>query len=86
MSIVAPHRKSMLILLGINLVLGATHPYIDNAAHVGGLVAGFLGGLLLARPVDPVRRADPEPGRVLAFAIGATAILAALFVAGGRYL
>ncbi|HEX2645566.1 MAG TPA: rhomboid family intramembrane serine protease [Thermoanaerobaculia bacterium] len=32
---------------GLNLILGASMPMIDNFAHIGGLVAGFVVGLLL---------------------------------------
>jgi rhomboid protease GluP len=42
---------------GLNLILGASMPMIDNFAHIGGLVAGFVVGLLLrerqiARPME----------------------------------
>jgi rhomboid protease GluP len=80
MSIVVTHRNQMLVLVAINLVLGFTHPAIDNAAHVGGLVAGFIAGLALASPVDPARRAQRQTLRVLAIAIAAFATLAFLFV------
>jgi rhomboid protease GluP len=85
MSIVAPQRKSMLVLLGINLFLGATHPYIDNAAHVGGLAAGYLAGVVLARRVDPEERAHAETGKVLLFAIVAALILGGLFAMSTGY-
>jgi len=37
----------LLFWAGANLVLGATFPLIDNAAHLGGLVAGLSAGLVL---------------------------------------
>jgi rhomboid protease GluP len=38
---------------GLNLFLGASMPMIDNYAHMGGLIAGLLVGLLLReRPVE----------------------------------
>lgn len=47
--------RDMAWIAALNLALGATIPYVDNAAHVGGLVAGLaLGGLL--GPAAEVRR------------------------------
>lgn len=42
--------KSTLVFLGYNLVY-SLKPGIDLSAHFGGLVAGFLCGLVLSRPV-----------------------------------
>jgi len=44
---------SLLVFIGYNLLLGILNPPADNAAHIGGLVSGFLLGLLLLR--IPVR-------------------------------
>jgi rhomboid protease GluP len=44
-------RSSGLAFVGYNLVLGFFIPHIDIAAHLGGVVAGFLGGLALSRPL-----------------------------------
>lgn len=43
-------RNSILGLLGVNLVLGMSIPGIDMAAHVGGLGAGFVCGLIISPP------------------------------------
>ncbi len=37
--------KGTVVFVGINLALGFTVPMIDNAAHVGGLVTGFVLGI-----------------------------------------
>jgi membrane associated rhomboid family serine protease len=39
--------RGELFTVAINVALGLTVPYVDNAAHMGGLVAGFVLGLLL---------------------------------------
>lgn len=45
-----------LVFTGYNLFAAASQPGIDNAAHVGGVVAGFLLGLILARDIGEPRR------------------------------
>ncbi|WP_165066982.1 rhomboid family intramembrane serine protease [Paludisphaera rhizosphaerae] len=47
-SILRPLKSQALVFIVFNLTLGATLARIDQAAHVGGLVVGFLAGLLLA--------------------------------------
>ena len=41
--------RSVIAFVGYNLFIGAMIPYIDNAAHVGGLVMGLILGALIAR-------------------------------------
>ena len=68
MQVMRAHRASLVPFLLVNAAFGFTHPGIDNSAHVGGLLAGFLVGLALARPVNPASRARPEPARVAGIA------------------
>ena len=46
-------RYSTLFFVGVNLFYGLGKEHINMAAHVGGLVAGFLGGLVLSHPLVP---------------------------------
>jgi rhomboid protease GluP len=45
-------RNSMTAFLIYNLLYGMTASGIDMAAHVGGLVAGFVCGLILSQPLS----------------------------------
>jgi rhomboid protease GluP len=46
-------RYSTLFFVGVNLFYGLSSPHINMAAHLGGLVAGLLGGLALSCPLTP---------------------------------
>lgn len=45
-------RSSLVSCIGFNLLLGASIPGIDQAAHVGGLIAGLILGALLTQRLD----------------------------------
>jgi rhomboid protease GluP len=50
--LVASLRSSMLLFVGYSLFMGFVAGFIDNAAHIGGLVAGFAMGALLPGKFD----------------------------------
>lgn len=54
-------RKSMFSFLVLNLIIGVSVPFIGLAAHIGGLIGGFLAGFWLVHPVTP----DGARGRFL---------------------
>jgi len=41
--------KDFSIIIGINLVIGLSIPAVDVSAHIGGLLAGFIGGFVLSK-------------------------------------
>ena len=49
-------RISMSTFVAYSLFQGFAQTGIDNAAHLGGLAAGFTLGLILARPLEPAQR------------------------------
>jgi rhomboid protease GluP len=75
-----PTMKSVLRSLGsfilINLAIGAAIPVVDNSAHVGGLVAGLLLGMLWTVMAERGVNLDEAKWKVLA---------ASLIVVGGAY-
>ena len=56
--------SSALLFCLYSLVIGAAHPLIDNACHVGGLLGGFVAGVILARPFTLEARARAAAGEV----------------------
>lgn len=69
-------RRSFLSFGGFSLAAGFLLPGVDNAAHVGGLVTGFVLGLVLARPVDVAARQGADLARL----VGVTAVALACFI------
>jgi rhomboid protease GluP len=61
--------SSALLFCLYSLVIGWAHPLIDNACHIGGLLAGFITGVILARPFTPEARAAPQPMKLLIAAL-----------------
>jgi rhomboid protease GluP len=55
-SVLGPMRSSTLGFLGYNVLFGLTSSKIDMAGHVGGLVTGFVAGLLLAMASNTANR------------------------------
>jgi membrane associated rhomboid family serine protease/TPR repeat protein len=75
-TIAAGQRKLGAAFIAYNLFSGFAHHGIDNAAHVGGLVGGFLLGWILARPLDVTAREQAQPRLTLASVLGLTVLLA----------
>jgi rhomboid protease GluP len=73
-SVLRSLNKGTAAAVGYTLLFGLTQRFIDNAAHVGGLAAGFVLGVVCARPLDPVRRA--RQARPKAWAGGVVAVAA----------
>jgi rhomboid protease GluP len=54
-SILKSLRGSLLLVVVLMAILGYLFPMIDQEAHLGGFVTGFLAGLLLSRPWPVVK-------------------------------
>lgn len=67
------HRVGTIVFIAFSLLNGAMQPLVDNAAHLGGLVSGFLLGWLLAPTWEEPR---PRP------ATASRAVLASAIVLG----
>jgi len=76
-ALVASMRSSMLVFLGYSLFMGSVVGVIDNAAHIGGLIGGFLLGLILAEKFD----ADEFRRQALA-RVAMACVIAAVLLAG----
>jgi rhomboid protease GluP len=70
--------RGALSLCVYSLLIGAVYPFVDNAAHIGGLLGGAAAGFLLVRPFDPAARTEPQPLRIALVAAAGVAAVAFL--------
>ena len=68
-------RNAALVFLVANVIFDMTQEQIDLAAHLGGLVAGFGGGLILSQPVSLAARASRGPRLALLCATSVILVL-----------
>ena len=82
----AATKNALLRVVGINIAIGFMVPGIDQSAHVGGLLAGLLLGLVL--PIVAMRqtRARKLAGYVLACLLAAGLLVLAFATADQRQL
>ena len=76
-SILGPLRNSGFAFLGYNLIFGYAIDWIDNAAHIGGLVAGFVCGVLMSHSLARTTKTSRAVRVLLTAAVGVLALLAA---------
>lgn len=68
--------RSLAVLVLVNIGFGLSVDGIDNAAHVGGLLGGFVMGWLLVRPIDAkARRYAAHPLGVMSAGLGTAIVL-----------
>jgi len=56
LTVMKKHRNASLGFIAYSLLYGFGHAGIDNAAHIGGLVAGVILGFALGRPLGAARQ------------------------------
>jgi rhomboid protease GluP len=67
-------RNNIVVLIGLSLVYGFMAPGIDFAAHVGGLVSGFVIGLVLRQPLTVESLAWRPLRNLIALGVGAVLV------------
>lgn len=75
-------RKALLPWVVLNLFIGLVIPFIDNLAHLGGLVGGCLAAAVLGNRVVPGREGAAWSGALLVSAALALVLVAAWGVSG----
>jgi len=74
--IATAHRNTAGVFIAYNLINGFAFAGIDNAAHIGGLIGGFVMGWLLARPVNVEARQHPLPRLAIGVLAGTVVLIA----------
>jgi len=80
-NVLRPLRYTSSLYIALTLFAGFSKTGVDNAAHIGGIAAGFLTGLAVCRPITGRRSSTGEFSRRLAQGVS----LAACVLAGGAW-
>ncbi|WP_162297848.1 rhomboid family protein [Halalkalibacillus sediminis] len=70
--------RSLLIIIGINIVFGLAVPQIDNGAHIGGLIGGFIASQIIHLPKKT------EGTKQVVAIIGLITLMSAMFLYGSQ--
>jgi rhomboid protease GluP len=73
------------IFVLVSLVGGATQPNVDNAAHIGGLIAGLIIGATTIRPADRRHPLPLQRSAIAAIAISGFAVALLWYVGALQY-
>lgn len=85
-SVLVAQRNAAGIFIVVSILNAARFRGIDNAAHLGGLAAGFALGLLLCRPLDKQRDEEDSTSqwvRALAL-VGGSVLLVGYYLTSGQ--
>lgn len=63
----------------LNIAIGFSIPFIDNSAHLGGLLSGLLFGMILAHPMTPEGRAGRKLRNLICLLVGGILIALAIW-------
>jgi rhomboid protease GluP len=74
-TIMEEHRHSILVFVGYSLWRGFRRAGVDNAMHIGGLVAGLVMGYLLMRPLNEEARKESAAPKLATAAVAAAVLL-----------
>ena len=86
-SVVVAQRRNSAIFIVISILNAARIRGIDNAAHLGGLAAGFIMGWLLRRPLDTKRNEQDwsrQWARALTVVVGSV-LLVGYYLGSGQW-
>jgi membrane associated rhomboid family serine protease len=85
-SVLKTHRRTAALFIVVSMLNAARFPGIDNAAHLGGLTAGFIMGFLLARPLNATRTERDWAGQWVRawLVVAGAALLLSHYLASGR--
>jgi membrane associated rhomboid family serine protease len=78
-SIAFAYWPSTLLFVLVNLVSGMQSPFVDNAAHIGGLLGGLAFGWLCVRPIEREQRSALPTRSIVASGLLALVIGGASF-------
>jgi membrane associated rhomboid family serine protease len=80
-NLLAGLRKLGFQLLVYVVITSFAIPWIDNAAHIGGFIAGLLCGLIMSQPLDRVTARSRRNRNLAAIAVGMLGLAVGLWAA-----
>ena len=58
-------KNNMIQIVVLNFLIGVSISAIDNAAHIGGLIGGFVGASIMSRSLNEEKRKQESPQKLI---------------------